>query len=58
MKKIFTILSLSLAITATAQFEGAKQVYEAPNLTILIKQLQFYLLKLKSLTENSLKISI
>ena len=36
MKKIFTILSLSLAITATAQFEGAKQVYEAPNLTAIV----------------------
>ena len=36
MKKIFTILSLSLAITATAQFEGAKQVYEAPNLTEIV----------------------
>lgn len=37
MKKIFTILSLALAITVTAQFEGAKQVYEAPNLTEIVK---------------------
>ena len=29
-------MSLALAITATAQFEGAKQVYEAPNLTAIV----------------------
>lgn len=36
MKKIFTVLSLAVAISATAQFEGSKQVYQVPNLTEIV----------------------
>ncbi|MBU4538065.1 MAG: hypothetical protein L6264_05625 [Weeksellaceae bacterium] len=36
MKKIFTVLSLATAMMISAQFEGAKQIYQIPNLNEVV----------------------